>query len=238
MSEPVETPRRKLTGAAAPALAAAALAGLGALLIVGRMGEGAPAEAAPEGCILEHADALGGALALVDASGAPVTQADFAGAPAVVYFGYTSCAEACPITMYALAEALAAPAGYDIQPILISTDPVRDTPERMAAYAVTDGFPPGLVGLTGSREQIAAAARAFKVDAQSPADSIGPADQFAHSSLLYVLDGQWRTVSAMRTVRRENAADPQSPSVAVSPDEIARCIALGLERGAPGGERS
>lgn len=220
MSEPVETPRRNLTGAIVPALAVAALAALGALLLVGRNGEQSPRTPVVENCIIEGADAVGGPITLVDSNGATVTQADFAGAPAVVYFGFTHCPDICPTTMYALATALAEPGGYDVQAVLVSLDPERDTPEVMGAYVRTDGFPAGLVGLTGTREQVDAAKAAFHVySARAPIEGAG-ADVYNvdHSSFLYVLDGQWRTRAIINTV-------------AATPDQMAQCIAVGLERG-------
>lgn len=217
MAEPVETPRRKLTGAIVPALAAAALAGAGALVLVSLRG---PAEPAPlENCILSGADAVGGPIDLVDGRGTRVTQADFAGAPAVVYFGFTHCPDTCPTTLYTLAEALAAPGGYDVQPVLISIDPARDTPAVMEAYVKTEGFPSGLEGLTGTPLQVDAAKRAFSVySAATPIDGAqGTSYNIDHSSLLYVLDEQWRVRSIVRT----NGA---------SPAQFAQCIAAGLER--------
>src|SRR5262245_22102059 len=103
MSSPpnVEQPRRRLTSAIVPALAIAGVAGLVALLAVGRFRESAVA-AAPEGCILEGAELVGGPISLVDARRQPVTEADFAGAPAILYFGFTHCPDVCPTTMYAL----------------------------------------------------------------------------------------------------------------------------------------
>ncbi|MGE0740821.1 MAG: SCO family protein [Hyphomonadaceae bacterium] len=229
----VETPRRNLTGAAVPALAAAALAGLGALLIVSRNGEPAPAGApVVENCILEGIDAVGGPIDLVDTNGAAVTQADFAGQPVAVYFGFTNCPFACPVTMQTLAAALAEANAPDIQPVLISLDPERDTPERMGAYAATDGFPSGLIGLTGSAAQVEAAKAAFRVFGNRvPIEGAAPdVYDIDHSSLLYIMDGQWRTVAAVRTVQRANEADPRSPLAAVPPENMAACIAAGLER--------
>jgi protein SCO1/2 len=162
MGDPPETPRRNLTGAIIPALAAAALAAMGAMLLVGRNGgeKGVPLA---ENCILEGAEEVGGPIELVDANGTRVTQADFAGEPTVVYFGFTHCPDICPTSMYSLAAALEQPGGYDVQSVLISLDPERDTPAVMGAYARTDGFPPGLMGLSGSRAQIDAAKAAFHV---------------------------------------------------------------------------
>lgn len=232
MSDPVETPRRGLTAAIVPALAAAALAGLGAMFLVSRQQEGGAASAAPAGCILEGADALGGPFVLVDTNGQRVTQADFAGQPAIVYFGYTHCPDVCPTTLYALAEALALPEGYDAAPIFITADPERDTPAVLGAYVATSGFPEDLVGLTGSSAQVQAAMRAFQASSsRAPADANG---QYAvnHSSFMYVLDGQWRTVAAMPTFRPgEISPETQmSPMVPVEPEALQACIVAGLDR--------
>ena len=231
MAEPVETPRRNLTGAIVPALAVAGLAAAGAILLVGMNGEFGRARA-PENCILENADGVGGPISLVDENGARVTQADFAGQPAAIYFGFTHCPDICPTSMYALGEALMLPGGYDLQPILITVDPERDTPARMGAYASTEGFPPELAGLSGTRAQIDAAARAFQVHHAKAQIPGAPADVYNvdHSSLLYIVDGQWRTVSIIQTMNRADPMDPNSPIVPASPENIAACIAAGLER--------
>lgn len=215
----VETPRRNITGAMIPALAAAGLAGLGALYLVSRHGDENARVAAPQNCILQNADGVGGPIDLVDGAGARVTQGDFAGAPALVYFGFTHCPDICPTTMYTLAEAMAegAPAA---QTLLISLDPERDTPAVMGAYARTDGFPANVVGLTGTREQVDAAKASFRVySARAPIEG-APADVYNvdHSSFLYVMDGQWRTRAIVNTL-------------GATPQDMAQCIALGLAGG-------
>lgn len=233
MAEPVETPRRRLTGAIVPALAAAVLAALGAMILVGRNGGDQAGDRAELGaCILEGADAVGGPIDLVDPNGARVTQADFAGQPAVVYFGFTHCPDVCPTSMYAVAEALARDDGYDVQSILITVDPARDTPQAMGEYARTNGFPPGLVGLTGSEAQIEAAKRAFRVYASRAEIPGAPEGTYNvdHSSLLYVMDGNWRTVAVIPTMSRADPNDPRSPMVAAPVEQISACIAAGLER--------
>jgi protein SCO1/2 len=233
MGDPPETPRRNLTGAVIPAVAAAALAAVGAIFMVGVNGQGRTAEAAPQGCILEGADAIGGPIDLVDENGARVTQADFAGQPAVIYFGFTNCPDVCPTSMYAIAEALRQPGGYDLQPIMITVDPARDTPQRMRDYTATEGVPAGLVGLTGSRQQVDAALSAFHAYGSSQPPAAGsPANVYNvdHTSFLYVVDGGWRTVAVMPTITRERPEDPTSPVVAAPVGDIAACIAAGLER--------
>ncbi len=216
---PIEPQRRKLTSAVVPALAAAGLAGLAALFVVGRQASvpdisGAPP---PPGCIVDGAETVGGPISLLDVNGSPVTEADFSSGPAIVYFGFTHCPDICPTTLYALAEALALPGGFDVQPIMITVDPIRDTPAAMRAYVGTEGFPAGLVGLSGSEAQLEPIKRAFGVVArQSPRDGT---DDYSvdHTSFLYVMDETWTTRSRML-------------SVGASPADIAACISAGLSR--------
>jgi protein SCO1 len=236
MGDPPETPRRNLTGAVVPAVAAAALMAVGAIALVSVNGQ-TRAAAVPEGCILEGAEDVGWPIDLVDQNGARVTQADFAGEPAVIYFGFTNCPDVCPTSMYAVGEALAQPNGYDVQPILISVDPARDTPERMRQYVATDGFPAGLVGLTGSQTQVNAALASFHAYGRAQPSALGaPANVYNvdHTSFLYVVDGGWRTVAIIPTTTRENPQDPTSPVVAVPVQNLATCISAGLERGTTG----
>lgn len=229
MGEP-ETPRRNLTRAVVPALAAAVLAGLGTMLIVGRNGGAQPVG---RECTIGGLQQIGGPIDLVRGDGAAVTQADFAGRPAVVYFGFAHCPDVCPTSMLTLAEALKR-VRADVQPVLVTVDPERDTPALMGEYVRTSGFPPGLVGLSGSRAQVDAAIAAFRVTAARAPISGAPEDVYNvdHSSFLYVLDGNWRTVSIVQTVRRERPGDPRSPMLAVPPSEIAACISAGLRQAA------
>jgi len=91
---------------------------------------------------------------LIDESGRSVTDADFAGKLRLVFFGYTSCPDICPITLTNVATALESidEQAQDVVVLFISVDPKRDTPERLQAY--TGAFHPSVVGLTGSYVQI------------------------------------------------------------------------------------
>jgi protein SCO1 len=214
MNPAPDTPRRNLTSAIVPALAAAGLAGLATMLIVSRQGD--TGAAPPQGCILENIDAVGGPIALLDANGNAVTQADFASGPAVVYFGFTHCPDVCPTTLYALGEALQQPGGFDVQPVFITVDPERDTPAVIDAYVRTPGFPAGLAGLTGSPAQIRAAADAFRTSyARVPVADSALGYTMDHQSLLYVMDEHWVTRAAI-------------PTIGQSPEAIAACISAGL----------
>ena len=111
--------------------------------------------------------ALGGDFELVDGSGDTVRWTDFDGQYRIVYFGFTNCPDICPTdvqrTMAGLrrfAEARPAEAAR-VQPIFVSVDPARDGPEQVEEFAAA--FHERLIGLTGSQEQVDAAARAFGV---------------------------------------------------------------------------
>ena len=106
---------------------------------------------------------IGGPFTLVDQTGAEVTEAQVIAKPALVYFGYTSCPDVCPLDNARNVEAvdILAEQGLDVTPVFITIDPARDTVPVMADYAAN--FEPRLVGLTGTEAQIRAAAQAYKV---------------------------------------------------------------------------
>ncbi len=103
-------------------------------------------------------------FALVDAEGKPVTDADFPGKFLLVYFGYTHCADQCPTALTAMVEALGeiGAAANAVQPVFITVDPERDRGPMLRKF--TAAFDPRIVGLTGSPEQVAAAAKALHID--------------------------------------------------------------------------
>ena len=107
--------------------------------------------------------ALGGPFSLVNHEGRPVTQTDYAGQFQLIYFGYSFCPDVCPTELGIMTTAvdLLEEQGVRVTPIFITVDPERDTVEQMADYV--SRFHPRLIGLTGSTEQVGAAARAFRV---------------------------------------------------------------------------
>lgn len=115
-----------------------------------------------------HADAgrfaIDHPFALVDADGKPVSDSDFPGKFLLIYFGYTHCADQCPTALSAIVEALdeIGPAANAVQPIFITVDPERDQGAMLRKF--TAAFDPRIVGLTGSPDAIAAAAKALHID--------------------------------------------------------------------------
>ncbi len=91
---------------------------------------------------------------LVDESGNTVTEASYAGQLQLVFFGFTSCPDICPITLHNIAAALNSlglPAS-NVGVLFISIDPNTDTPERLKVY--TDAIHPSIIGLTGTYDQL------------------------------------------------------------------------------------
>jgi protein SCO1 len=119
--------------------------------------------AAGGGMQLPAGMSLGGPFELVNQAGQTVTERDFAGRWLLVYFGFTYCPDICPTELGTIASALDAmgPAGESVTPILITIDPQRDTPAQLADYV--SRFHPRMLGLTGTPEQVAAAARRYRV---------------------------------------------------------------------------
>jgi len=131
-------------------------------------------------------------FALTDATGAPRSLADYRGKVVVLFFGYTHCADVCPATLSQLAQArrlLGADADR-VQVLFATLDPERDTPELLARYV--RGFDPSFVALTGTTQQIEAAAREFKVFFQKVAGPTAESYTLDHSSGSFVFDPQGR----------------------------------------------
>lgn len=139
---------------------------------------------------------IGGPFTLTDQNGATVTERDLLGHYSIVYFGYTSCPDVCPIGLNRITEALEelGARGQKIAPFFITVDPARDT--QVALKEFSEHFHPRLRYLTGSDEQVQQAATAFKVyrrlDKRTPEDTEYLVD---HTSLIYVLgpDGKYAT---------------------------------------------
>lgn len=154
-----------------------------------------PAQKAPATCATSGIERVGGPISLVDHTGKAVTEADFAGKPTLLYFGFANCPDICPTSLQTLRTALdaRAPGSREITSVLVTLDPERDTAEVLGRYVSSDAFPEGLIGLGGTAAQVDAAADAFKVLHQERAEQ-GSAVGYVidHSSLFYLMGPDWR----------------------------------------------
>jgi len=138
---------------------------------------------------------IGGPFTLTDQNGRTRHDTDFRGELMLIYFGYTYCPDACPTALQNMSGALDAlgDRAKEVQPIFITIDPARDTVEQMKLYA--QNFHPRLLALTGTAEQVAAAARAYRVYFEKVPQ--GGKDDYLmdHSSFIFLMgrDGRYLT---------------------------------------------
>ena len=128
---------------------------------------------------------IGGPFTLTDTKGNVVTDATLLAKPALIYFGYASCPDVCPLDNARNTEAVAllAAQGLDVTPVFITVDPTRDTQAVLADYA--ENFE-GLLALTGSQAQTDAAAKTYKVYFQMP-EKRDPGYMVDHTTMTYLM---------------------------------------------------
>jgi len=129
------------------------------------------ASVAQSGTVIASGTAsIGGPFKLTDTSGKIFTQDNLKGKPNLIYFGFSYCPDVCPTALQKMG-ALQAQMGKDgekLRYIFISVDTERDTPETLAPYVTSRGFPKPLIGLSGTQEQMDQAVAAYRVYAQRP----------------------------------------------------------------------
>lgn len=177
------------------------LAALLPLTLIAAGCSGAPAEEPP----LAGA-AIGGPFELVDSGGETVRWSDFAGKYRMVYFGYAYCPDVCPLDVQRMMR------GYDqfkekepdlaaeLQPIFITIDPARDTPEVVGEF--TSAFSDDLVGLTGTPEQVDKAAKAFAVYYGKGEVSEAGGYLMDHSRAAYLMDRDGKPLALLPVEKR------------------------------------
>lgn len=135
--------------------------------------------------------AIGGPFELTDSNGRTVRWSDFDGKFRVVYFGYAYCPDICPLDVQRMMQGFgqfkdANPElAAQVQPIFITIDPARDTPAVVGEF--TRAFSQDLIGLTGTPEQIAAAAKAFAVYYQKGEVGAGGGYMMDHSRAAFLM---------------------------------------------------
>jgi len=180
---------------AAPLAAALALGACSA-------GPGTPAEPPLAGA------AIGGEFELTNAAGERVRWADFRGDYVILYFGYTFCPDICPTDMQRMAQGLAQARadnpdlGDKIQPVFITIDPARDTPAVVGEFA--SAFSDDIIGLTGTPEEIARAAKAFAVY-YSRGDETPGGYLVDHSAIVYLFGPEGEPIATLPTDKGADA---------------------------------
>lgn len=152
----------------------------------------------PADAVVKLSDAFSSDFALTDTNGAAASDETFRGKVMVVYFGFATCPDVCPLALARLSAAMNELSERDaaaLAPVFITVDPERDTPERLKAFLA---FDPRIVGLTGSAAAIDKAKMSFKVAARRaplPGSSLGYT--MNHTSLFYLVDREGRVRLAL-----------------------------------------
>jgi protein SCO1 len=147
----------------------------------------------------------GGSFTMIRQDGRVVTNADLAGHPYLVFFGYTHCPDFCPTALFDI-SAVFKELGPDkkVAALFVTVDPARDTPEILKTYL--ENFDSRIIGVTGDPAKTEAIAKAFRVFAEKvPGEK--PGDYTVdHTGIVYLMDKRDRLVSAFNLSRRPQQA--------------------------------
>ena len=151
---------------------------------------------------------IGGPFELTGQSGERQGSETLKGAPSLVYFGYATCPDVCPMELAEVAaavEILEEEHDLTVRPVFITVDPERDTVEKVGEYA--SFFHDNMLGLTGTAEEIDQTAKSFKVYYNRVADpEFQDGYLMDHSNIIYLLDRE----ANYRTYYRGGEATPES----------------------------
>lgn len=139
--------------------------------------------------------ALGGPWSLVDSNGIPKTDAHYKGQCQLLYFGFTYCPDICPSELVKIGKIIdeVKSKGMTVVPIFISVDPARDSIRQLQEYSID--FHKDFVFLTGTKDQVAAAAKAYRVYFSKANENESDEEDYLvdHSIVMYFLnpDGEF-----------------------------------------------
>jgi protein SCO1/2 len=146
---------------------------------------------------------------LISHTGQPVSLSDFRGKLVMLYFGYTFCPDVCPASLSEAAGAMdiLGEKAEDVQLIMVSVDPERDTPEELADFVAH--FDPAFLGVTGTPEEIASIATLYGIYYGKSEGSIATGYLIDHTATITVIDreGHVKLIFPFGTTAAEIAAD-------------------------------
>jgi protein SCO1/2 len=147
---------------------------------------------------------IGGPFTLVDHRGKTVTERDYLGKPMFVFFGYTSCPDVCPTTLYELSNQLKelGPEADHLNVLFVTVDPDRDTPEKLSLYL--SSFDPHITGLSGSEKNIKTMMAAYRATARKVPTPDGDYTM-DHTALVHMMNSKGRFVGGINYQEPEAA---------------------------------
>lgn len=186
-------PRRPVILFAAACAVIALALGLITMVVVGGRQQAAQTTDSATGQPL-----VGGPFTLTNQDGQVVDEKILGGKWSLVFFGFTYCPDYCPTTLGVLnaVQERMGDKAKDLQIVFISIDPERDTPQMLKDYLSSDGFPDGVIGLTGTPEQVAQVAKEYRAFYQKVGE--GEGYTMNHGLTVYLMgpDGKFRSAVA------------------------------------------
>lgn len=186
-------PRRPVILFAAACAVIALALGLITMVVVGGRQQAAQTTDAATGQPL-----VGGPFTLTNQDGQVVDEKILEGKWSLVFFGFTYCPDYCPTTLGVLnaVQERMGDKAKDLQIVFISIDPERDTPQMLKDYLSSDGFPDGVIGLTGTPDQVAQVAKEYRAFYQKVGE--GEGYTMNHGLTVYLMgpDGKFRSAVA------------------------------------------
>ena len=171
----------------------------------GRLPFGAPAF---HGTVIQSPDVVAD-FTLTSSTGDQLSLSDLRGKVVLLYFGYTFCPDACPTTLSELKKVPAAlgDRADEVQVVMVSVDPQRDTPEVLREYL--SYFDPSFLGLTGTEEEVLAAATPLGIYFSAHEGSAASGYLVDHTTTVLVIDkaGYLRLLYGFETPGEDIAAD-------------------------------
>ncbi|CAG0936259.1 SCO1 protein [Thermoflexales bacterium] len=152
---------------------------------------------------------------LIDETGRPFQLSDLRGQWILLAYGYTHCPDVCPLTLSYLRDVkqIVDPNGDRVQVVFVTIDPERDTPDSMRRYVghFDKLFDQKFKGLSGTPEEIAAAAQLYQVKYEKKETGSADGYSMAHTAEVYLIDPQfnWRMTFPFGIKAEEIAADLQ-----------------------------
>lgn len=149
---------------------------------------------------------IGGPFELVNQRGEPISDRTFTGKPTAYFFGFTHCPDVCPTTLSDMTrwlEKLGAEAD-NLNVVFVTVDPERDTPDLLSAYL--SAFDTRIVGATGTRAQVDAIIKAFRVYARKVPIEGTPDYNMDHSAAIYLMDRNGRFIVPVQYQESDDVA--------------------------------
>ncbi|MBI5352946.1 MAG: SCO family protein [Chloroflexi bacterium] len=140
-------------------------------------------------------------IILTDHNGQPFQLNAYSGKVALVFFGFSNCVDECPATLALIRQALetAGATSKDVVVVMVSTDPVRDTPQSMKEFM--ENFNPDFLGLLGTSDELTKVWQDYGVTIMDGGET--------HSSYTYVIDkkGNLREIFSPEATSDDIASD-------------------------------